>query len=130
MTGDIKLTAECKPDPVTAQATHGVMIENSGRDRYYVGEIQIHVIHGGTGSGLILNHGSNSGYLLSLKKLGTFGQWSLGSWTVAAQRQQGLSKYEVIRTTVLFDRLASLDPLDPDPPISRCCGCDVDVGIK
>jgi hypothetical protein len=130
MTGDIKLTAQCRPDPVTRHATHDVTVENSGSDRYYLGEIQIHVIQGGPGSGLLLDHGSRSGYLLTLKKLGTFGQWSSGSWTVSAQRQQSLSQNETIRTTVLFDRSAALDPLDPDPAMSHCCDCDVDVAIQ
>src|SRR5688572_29108387 len=120
-TGDLELTAQCQPNPVTAgHSTHDMRVENVGTDVYYVGEIQIHVIHGGPGSGLRLSRGTRQGYLLSLKKLGTYSPWSMGSWSAAAKKRKSLSQGEVIRTTVLFDRLAALDPLDPDPPMSLC----------
>ena len=129
--GDLGLTARCQPDPVTVvNAAHDVTIENTGMDCYYVGEIQVHVLQGGPGSGLLLERKGQSGYLLSVTKLGTYGQWGQGSWTWTAKWQQSLAQSEMIRTTVIFDRSATLDPLDPDPALQLHCRCEVDVAIR
>jgi len=130
-TGDLVLTAGCQPDPVTAaEATHDVTIENMGSDTYFVGEVQVHVLQGGPGSGLLLEYNGRPGYLLSLAKAGTFAQWSQGSWALTAKRQNTDSRGEMIRTTVTFDRSAVLDPLDPTPPVRLACLCDVDIVIR
>ena len=131
-TGGLELTAACQPDPITVSSPgdHEVSIENLSSDPYYVSEIQVHVLQGGPGSGMVLaDRQGNSGYLMSIRNLGTYGQWSAGRWRWLAQRQSTPAQSERIRTTVLFDRSSTLDPLDPTPPpMGLNCLCETDVG--